>query len=126
MGTKDQLFIGPLLVESLSRPGESAHPGEGGNVSLTRLLVLSVEQTGLSEKDAAISQGYDPRYWPRIKSGEKAAHLDRIAGLPIRTQQEFIKRWALVLRLRVTDDDVRARAIAELARAAVNALSEIA
>lgn len=123
---KDQLFIGPLLVESLSLGRESTHPVAGERLSLTRLLVAAVEETGLSEKDAAISQGYDPRYWPRIKSGEKAAHLDRIAGLPLRTQQDFIRRWALTLRLRVTDDDVRARVIAELARAAVSALTEIA
>jgi len=121
MGQQDQLAFGPLPVEPLSPRRETA-----GDLSPTRLLVEAVQDTGLSEKEAAISQGYDPRYWPRIKSGEKQAHLERIARLPVRTQQDFITRWARALKLRVTTEESRTSAVAALVEAAGRALREIA
>lgn len=127
--------LGPVKGVSVSRrrvmappkDRESALPVEGEQVSrLTDLLVSSCEETGLQEKDAARSQGYDPKYWPRIKSGEKAAHLDKIAGLPLKTQREFVTRWARMLKMRVSDDDSQKRALLQLVRAATEALDEIA
>lgn len=124
--SQHQLTTGPLLVERVTPAGESTHPSKGEKVSLTRLLVEACADTGLSEKDAAISQGYDPRYWPRIKSGEKAAHLERISGLPERTQRVICERWARMLGLRVSTADSQRTAAANLIKAAADFIAESA
>lgn len=128
-----QLSMPPMPVEKVSlareiaQPAawESAHPTQGEQVSLTTLLADSCSDCGLSEKDAALTQGYDPRYWPRVKSGEKQAHLERLARLPETVQREFIKRWARQLRMEVRDHDARTRAVMELIEVAAKALREI-
>lgn len=126
MSTSVQFNLPPVLVEPSSRSRESAPPRQGDKSSLTELLAKSCEETGLSEKDAAMSQGYDPKYWPRVKSGEKAAHLEKIAGLPEKTQQEFLARWGRQLGMHLTTEDTRRRVVANLVKAAAEALAEIA
>lgn len=120
-----QLAIGPLPVQSLSRARESAAPVQGKEIPLTTLLADSVEATGCTEKEAALAQGYGAAYWSRVKTGEKAAHLDRLARLPVHVQREFVKRYAHQLKMTVREEDARARAISDLAAAAVRALQEI-
>jgi hypothetical protein len=121
-GSEDVVGLG----EKLSRIREIAHPFVGEKVSrLTDLLVDAVSSSGLSEKEAAISQGYDPRYWPRVKSGEKAAHLERIAGLPEGAQRAFVSSWGRQLGMRVSLEDSRQSAVIELAEAALRALRSI-
>jgi hypothetical protein len=117
-----QLNLPPVEVKPVSR--EPVGPGK--ELSLVGLLADSVASSGCSEKEAAICQGYEPAYWSRIKTGEKAAHLDRVSRLPERVQREFVKRYALALKLHVTDEDTRKRVILDLARAAINALEQIA
>lgn len=121
-----QINLPPALVQSLSPARESAAPVEVKEVSLTTLLAESVEATGCAEKDAAISQGYEPAYWSRVKTGEKAAHLDRVSRLPEKVQREFVKRYAQELKMTVRDDDARTQALTDLAEAAVRALRVIA
>lgn len=116
----------PMEVQRLSHTRESAAPAEVQEVSLTRLLAESVEETGCTEKDAALSQGYPPNYWSRIKSGEKAAHLDRLTKLPPKVQRAFVAKYARALDLRVSDDNSAAAAIADLVVVAARALKEIA
>jgi len=102
-----------------------SRPASGEKPSLTRILAESCEQCGLAEKDAALSQGYDPKYWPRVKSGEKAAHLERLTGLPRRVQREFIRRYARELKMDVRDADSQKRALADLACAVSNVMREM-
>jgi hypothetical protein len=126
MRTTLQLNLPPTLVQSVSPARESAAPAEVPEVSLTRLLAESVEETGCSEKDAALSQGYPPNYWSRIKSGEKAAHLEKLSRLPVRVQQEFVRRYARELKMQVREMDARTVAALELAEAALRYVRESA
>lgn len=128
-----QLNLPPVPVQSVSRATEAVSlerettfPEGEQELSLTRLLADCVSDLGCAEKDAARTLGYEPSYWSRIKAGEKAAHLDRVTRLPAKVQQEFVKRWATQLKMRVSDEDSTKRAIVELARAAVTALEAIA
>jgi hypothetical protein len=125
MAQQSQLTLGPLPVENTSRGGEISRPSEGDNVSLTRLLADACNDVGLLEKEAALAQGYDPKYWPRCKSGEKNAYLDRVQQLPLHAQREFVRRYARQLKMHVSDEDARRRALADLACAVTNALREI-
>lgn len=118
--------LGPLKAEVLSQTRESAHPHEAEQLSLTDLLAQSAAECGLQEKETAGTLGYDARYWSRIKSGEKKAHLDPIAELPDKVQRLFLTRWAKQLKMTVSEDDTKKRALADLARACVTALAEIA
>ena len=120
-----QLNLPPVPVEEVSHARENTHPSQGEKPSLTALLAECCEDCGMQEKDAALTQGYDPKYWPRIKSGEKAAHLERIARLPVKVQREFVKRYGHALKLRVTDDDAQRRALADLACAVATAMREV-
>ena len=121
-----QLNLPPAPVQSVSQRREITTPAEVKEVSLTALLADAVECTGCAEKEAARSQGYEPTYWSRIKAGEKAAHLDRVARLPERVQREFVGRWARQLRMRVTTDDSQKQAAINLVKAAADFLSESA
>jgi hypothetical protein len=121
------LGLGPVEGKTLSQLREPLEPRKGNDISLrlTELLAESVAATQCSEKEAALSQGYEPTYWSRIKSGEKAAQLDRIGRLPEPVQKEFVRRYALTLHMVVREDN-RARALAELVECAARALREIA
>lgn len=127
-----QLNLPPTKVQSVSRARETAEPESGKELSrgeesrLTLLLADAVEAAQCSEKEAALAQGYEPTYWSRIKSGEKAAHLDRLSRLPEKVQREFVKRYAQELKMTVSDEDSRKRAVAELVKAAAHVLSEMA
>ena len=109
---------------SLPTPRESGLPRPGVKVSLTQLLAASCSDVGLQEKDAARSQGYDPRYWPRIKSGEKRAYLDPVADLPEHAQCEFVTRWARQLGMDVTTREAKQRKALALAKAAIEFVQE--
>lgn len=119
MAAHSSLAFSSAEGKPLSLTGETAFPVAGKEVSPTRLLAEAVEATGCSEKDAAISQGYEPAYWSRIKSGEKQAHLDRIGRLPERVQREFVKRYAQELKMRISEEDTERAAALELAEAAL-------
>lgn len=105
---------------------ESAAPAQVQELSLTKLLAGAVEETGCSEKDAAISQGYAPNYWSRIKAGEKAAHLEPLSKLPQTVQREFVKRYARQLRMDVRDQDEQRAAIRDLVESAARAVKVLA
>lgn len=126
MASHSQLSLGPMEGKALSLRRESAAPAEVQEVSLTKLLAGAVEDTGCSEKDAAISQGYPPNYWSRIKSGEKAAHLERLTKLPESVQREFVKRYARQLRMDVREEDAQRAALVDLVESAARALRVIA
>lgn len=126
MATSVTGYLGPMEVKPLSPARESAAPSAGKELSLTRLLAESVEAVGCSEKDAAISQGYEPNYWSRIKSGEKQAHLERVSRLPEPVQREMCARWGRQLGMHLTTEDTRRRVVANLVKAAAEALAEIA
>jgi hypothetical protein len=127
MAKEYQVNLPAVPVELISQTREISHPstlpGLGEPVSrLTDLLVAACEDTGLQEKDAARSQGYDPKYWPRIKSGEKAAHLDRITGLPRDTQRDFVARWGRQLGMDIRPINEQRRRLYALKRALVDVL----
>lgn len=117
-----QLAFGPVEGKALVPAGEIAIPATGKEVSPTRLLAEAVEATGCAEKDAAISQGYEPAYWSRIKSGEKAAQLERVGRLPDTVQREFLSRWSKQLGMRLVTEDDERRAALELAESALRYL----
>lgn len=124
MKRNSQLNLPPSLVQTIDRVDQS-HDSKGQQ-PLTSLLAASVDAVGCSEKEAARDMGYDPAYWSRIKAGDKAAHLERIARLPEKVQREFVKRYAQELKMRVSDEDSKTRALAELVECAARALKEIA
>ena len=132
MASSKQLNLPPALVQSVSSARESGVPTDGKDLShdqetrLTSLLAASVEATGCAEKEAALSQGYEPAYWSRIKSGEKHAYLDRVGRLPESVQRAFVTRWACQLRLRVSEGDAQKHAAANLLKAAADFLAESA
>lgn len=132
MSTSKQLNLPPVPVQSVSLARESAVSGNGKALShdqetrLTSLLAASVEATGCTEKEAALTQGYEPTYWSRIKSGEKHAYLDRVSRLPESVQRAFVTRWAFQLRLRVSEGDSQKHAAANLLKAAADFLAESA
>lgn len=101
----------------------------GNGISPTAILVKAVEdEQGWQEKDAARTQGYEPSYWSRIKSGEKAAQLERIALLPTKVQKRFIRRYARALGMEIREElpaDRQRRVFAELQCALANALREV-
>lgn len=121
-----QLNLPPVPVQSSSPRRESVAPPEGNILSLTGLLADSVDEAGYPEGNAARDMGYEPNYWSRIKSGEKAAHLERIGRLPERVQRAFVTRWAGILRLRITDSDTQKHAAVTLLKAAADFLAESA
>jgi C4-dicarboxylate-specific signal transduction histidine kinase len=97
-----------------------------GQCPLTTLLADAVDAGRMSEKEAARDMGYDPAYWSRIKAGDKAAHLERLARLPEVVQREFVMRWALRLRMKVSTDDARTAAVMELLEVAARAVRTLA
>lgn len=123
-----QLTLGPLQVNS---PSPSAHgaQGEVTGLSPTAILVSAVtDERGWQEKDGAYSQGYEPSYWSRIKSGEKPAQLERLKLLPVKVQKRFVRRYARALGMEVRDEmpaDRQRRVFAELQCALANALREV-
>ena len=121
-----QLALGPLQVQSGSQRRETGGPVEGSPLSLTLMLAASVAAVGCAEKEAALAQGYEPTYWSRIKAGEKHAYLDRVSRLPESVQRSFVTRWALMLRLRVSEGDSQKHAAANLLKAAADFLAESA
>lgn len=121
---QSQLNLPPVLVQSLDRVDQSLDPS--GQVVLTSLLTEAVDAARVSEKEAARDMGYDPAYWSRIKSGQKAAHLERVGRLPASVQREFVSRWGRMLGMHLTTEDARRRAVANLVKAAAEALAEIA
>jgi hypothetical protein len=125
-GNSVRLGLDPMEVQTLYRRRETDAPRQGNVLSLTALLAESVAAARCSEKEAAIAQGYEPTYWSRIKSGEKAAQLDRVGRLPEPVQREFVRRYASALQMVVRDGDNRARALAELVEVAARAMREIA
>lgn len=125
MHNQHQLNLPPTPVQKVSRAGEIAAPVEGKEVSLTGLLAESVDETGYPDGNAARDMGYEPAYWSRIKSGEKAAHLERVSRLPVRVQREYVKRWGKQLGMHVSDEDAKVRALKNLVCAAADALREV-
>lgn len=113
-------------MRSIAGPESGQAVDRSGQQELTQLLAASVEAVGCTDKEAAISQGIDPAHWSRIKSGEKAAHLDRVARLPESVQKEFVKRYARQLRMDVREEDAQRAAVVDLAEAAVRVLKVIA
>lgn len=113
----------------MHRTREIAAPSAGNPLSPTAILVRAVEdERGWQEKDAARSQGYEPSYWSRIKSGEKAAQVERLALLPVKVQKRFVRRYARALGMDVRDEspvDRQRRVFAELQCALANALKEV-
>lgn len=124
-----QLQLPPVEVQSVHHARESAAPTAVKEVSPTAILIQAVEdERGWQEKDAARSQGYEPSYWSRIKSGEKPAQVERIARLPVKVQKRFVRRYARALGMEVRDEspaDRQRRAMAELQCALANAMREV-
>jgi hypothetical protein len=123
-----QLSLPPTEVQTISRGGETA----GNSVSPTAILVRACEDerewAGKESEIAARSQGYEPPYWSRIKSGDRPAQLERIARLPMKVQKRFVRRYARALGMDVRDEtpqDRQRRAMAELSCALSNAMREI-
>lgn len=128
--THRQLSLPPVEVNSIDPRRESAVPSGGTSVSPTAILVRAVaDEQGWQDKDAALSQGYEPNYWSRIKSGEKPAQLERIARLPVKVQKRIVRRWGRALGMDIRDElpgDRQRRVLADLQCALANALREIA
>lgn len=95
--------------------------------NLFELLIEAVDET-CPQKVAAHSLGLaDETYYSKCKTGERPApRADRVTELPEETQRAICAKWGRQLGMRVSEEDARVRAIADLARAAVNALAEIA
>ena len=125
MRTSVQLQLPPTEVQSVSRQPHT----QGNGLSPTAILIKAVDdERGWQEKDGARTQGYEPSYWSRIKSGEKPAQLERIARLPLKVQKRFVRRYARALGMDVRDEtpaDRQRRALAELQCALANAQREL-
>jgi hypothetical protein len=121
-----QIALPPMEVEALSQARETPHPAQGERVSLTALLAQTASEFGLQEKLTADTMGVDPRYWSRIKAGEKKAHLDPVADFPEHVQRAFVTKWARMLKMNVSEQDATKRAVMDLAKAALAALEHIA
>jgi hypothetical protein len=125
MGNSIQLQLPPVEVHSVSRQPHTPV----NEVSPTAIFIKAVEdERGWQEKDAARTQGYEPSYWSRIKSGEKPAQLERIARLPVKVQKRFVRRYARALGMEVRDEspaDRQRRAFMDLQCALANALREV-
>lgn len=124
MGSNLRLPLPPTLVQSPDLAGQSVD--RDGQGELTALLSEAVGAAQLSEKEAAIEMGYDPAYWSRIKNGDKAAHLERVARLPVLVQREFVTRWARQLGMKLAAADPQKTAAANLLKAAAEFLAESA
>lgn len=132
MAPHHQLSIGPVEVQALAPARTIAGPADGqglvpsGTNGLS-LLMAAVSET-CSEKEAAHALGLsDQAYWSKVKSGEKPApRVDRLTELPIETQRRMAQRWCHQLGMHVTSEDARRRAVANLVKAAAEALAEIA
>lgn len=123
--THHQLSLPPVPVQKVSREAEATV----NEISPTAILIRAVEdERGWQEKDAAYTQGYEPSYWSRIKTGEKAAQVERIARLPVKVQKRFVRRYARALGMEVRDElpaDRQRRAFAELQCALANAMKAV-
>jgi hypothetical protein len=128
-----QLQLPPTEVQSISRRRESADSPAGTSVSPTAILAQACEDErawrGKENEIAARTQGYEPNYWSRIKSGEKAAQLERIARLPVKVQKRFVRRYARALGMEVREEspaERQRRALADAQVALAHALRELA
>ena len=129
MRSSVQLSLPPAEVQTVSRARESANPTSGNGISPTAILVQCCEdERGWQEKDAALTQGYEPPYWSRIKSGDRPAQLERLGRLPVNVQKRFVRRYARALGMDVRDESPeqrQRRALADLQVALSNAMKEI-
>lgn len=119
-----QLNLPPVAIKSLDHGDQSLD--RPGQCELTLLLTEAVDAARVTSENAARDMGYDPAYWSRIKNGQKAAHLGRVRRLPETVQREFVARWGRMLGMTITTEDARRRAVANLVKAAAEALAEIA
>jgi hypothetical protein len=131
MGRPDsQLSLPPMPVNDVSQRRETAAPSAGNSISPTAILVRACEdERGWQEKDAARSQGYEPPYWSRIKTGERPAQLERLALLPAKVQKRFVRRYARALGMEVREEsseDRKLRAMAQAQVALAAAMAEFA
>jgi len=107
-----------------TRDGQLVVPARASGLSL---LVAAVAET-CSEKEAHIALGLpDAPYWSKVKSGDKPApRVDRLTDLPEVTQREMCKRWGRQLGMRMSTEDAKAAAVADLIEVAARAVRELA
>lgn len=132
MAAQSQLNLPPMPVQAFAPQRTNGGPSDGQGVvpegtNGLSLLVASVAET-CSEKEAAFALGLaDQAYWSKVKAGEKPApRIDRLTELPITTQRDMCARWSRQIGMHVTTEDARRRAVANLVKAAAEALAEIA
>jgi hypothetical protein len=127
-----QLNLPPVEVQSVvptrttdgTASGQALVPVETSGLSL---LIASVDET-CTDKAAYLALGLsDASYWSKVKSGEKPApRVDKLTDLPVETQRAYVVRWGRQLGMKVSTEESRTRAIAELVECAAKALREIA
>lgn len=126
MPPKYQLNLPPVKVTTLDHAESIDCDSHVQPVDLSVFLREAVESSGCQHKEAAIATGYQPDYWNRALNGERGIHLNRLSRLPERVQRNFVTRWALLLRLRVSDGDTQKHAAVTLLKAAADFLAESA
>lgn len=126
MAINAHLPLPPVLVSSQDLPASIGRRAEVNPIDVPGMLRASVDASGCQHKEAALSAGYQPDYWTKALNGERGVHLDRLGQLPALVQTELVTRWARQLGMHVTTEDTRRRVVANLVKAAAEALAEIA
>lgn len=126
MPANGHLPLPPALVISHDVAPSSAGRVEVNSIDVAGMLRASVDASGCQHKEAALSAGYQPDYWTKALNGERGVHLDRLGKLPASVQAELVTRWGRQLGMHLTTEDTRRRVVANLVKAAAEALAEIA
>lgn len=129
MATSVQLNLPPVQVHPPVPLGTKAGPAaEALGTTGLSLLVEGASDTACSDKEIAYALGLpDASYWSKVKSKEKPApRIDRLTDLPPSVQRAMCRRWAITLRLRVSEEDAKAAAALDLAAAAIRFMQESA
>lgn len=125
MSNTVQLNLPPTLVRTTDVSASTARPAEVNPIDVPTLLRESVDAE-CQQKEAALSAGYQPDYWTKVLNGERGMHLDRLGRLPMKVQRQLVMRWGSELGIHMTTEDTRRRVVANLVKAAAEALAEIA
>lgn len=126
MPSSVQLNLPPALVRTADLGASIAGREEVNSIDVPGLLREAVAASGCQHKEAAFSAGYQPDYWTKALNGERGVNLDRLGKLPSSVQCELVTRWGRQLGMHLTTEDTRRRVVANLVKAAAEALAEIA
>jgi len=120
-----QLSLPPVEVKPVHSGPVTASPRSGERLNRIRLTALLADACGeaISDKDAALTQGYSPAYWSMCKSGEKNTQLDPVAELPPDVQAKFLTLWAAQLGLEIVSHQRKHMARARLLEAMAEAIA---